>query len=74
MTLSLLYCRCKEMSRSHQKGEPFDQRQNCWEATKHACISKLRTEANHQNHDDNRNSLVVITAQSWPSRVAQQES
>lgn len=44
MTLSLLYCRCNKMSRSLQKGEPFDQRRNCWETTKQAWIKKKKLE------------------------------
>lgn len=74
MTLSLLCCRCKKMSRSLQKREPFDQRRCGWEATKQACISKPRKEANQQSHYPNVSTLIVITAQCWLSLVAQRES
>lgn len=50
MTLSLLYCRCNQMSCSLQEGEPFDQRRTFWKATKQAYILVMTKEASHQSH------------------------
>lgn len=76
MTLSLLCCRCKKMSRSLQKREPFDQPPPTavGKQPSKAWISKARKEANQQSHYPNVSTLIVITAQCWLSLVAQRES